>query len=118
MYLSIYLYPVPSEKVSDFLRVLEAASNIYREFGCSGIEILEEADLSAAYGCMGIEDSMETQFGERIFMSIHRFNDRSHRDEVMAMVDADKRINNLYTEIAGLIDMKRVVRGEFEGSAA
>ncbi|CAA9588266.1 MAG: hypothetical protein AVDCRST_MAG86-4056 [uncultured Truepera sp.] len=32
----------------------------------------------------------------------------------MAKVDADPQINDLYAEMLALLDMSRVVRGEFE----
>ena len=42
------------------------------------------------------------------------FHSRSHHDEVMSKVDADAGINDLYAEMLTLLDMSRVVRGEFE----
>jgi uncharacterized protein YbaA (DUF1428 family) len=51
---------------------------------------------------------------EELFIGLSRFQDRNHHDEVMAKVDADAQINDLYAEMLTLLDMSRVVRGKFE----
>ncbi|MBE3598632.1 MAG: hypothetical protein IMX02_07485 [Limnochordaceae bacterium] len=47
-------------------------------------------------------------------MRIGIVRDRVHHDEVMARVDGDERIVMLYRQLTQLIDVSRVVRGEFD----
>lgn len=46
--------------------------------------------------------------------SVSTFNNKLHHDIVMEEVDADHRIEELYNEMFNVIDMSRVVRGEFK----
>jgi uncharacterized protein YbaA (DUF1428 family) len=116
MYILIYIYPVTPAHVVEFLAILKAAASIYMELGTAGVDILEDIDLRPAYGCQSLGSCLGRRSEERVFISIDRFRDRSHRDEVMEKVDADERIEDLYNRMCDLIDITRVFRGEFEGN--
>ncbi len=49
-----------------------------------------------------------------MFIGISRFADRAHHDRVMEQVDSDPRIAELYAEVMAILDVGRIVRGEFE----
>jgi uncharacterized protein YbaA (DUF1428 family) len=47
-------------------------------------------------------------------VGVARFRNRGDHDAVLARVDADPRISDLYCQISELLDVSRIVRGEFE----
>jgi uncharacterized protein YbaA (DUF1428 family) len=114
MFTSIYIYQVPRENVELFLRVQEEATTIYQEFGALDDETFAPANLEPKYGCTAFPAALEVEEGEETFISLSRFRDRAHHDEVMEQVDADDRIDRLYEEVTKLLDAGRVIRGEFE----
>ncbi len=61
-----------------------------------------------------MEASVELHENETLMCSVSTFNNKHHHDIVMEKVDSDMRIEELYNEMIQVIDMSRVVRGEFE----
>ena len=114
MFISIYIYRVPRENVDVFLRVQRDAAEIYRRCGAIDDVTFAPVNLEAKYGCAGFTGALDIREEEEVFIGLSSFHDRKHHDTVMAQVDRDERISELYEEIAGLMDVGRVVRGEFE----
>ena len=114
MFSSIYLFPVPRAHADAFVRVQGDAAVIYREHGCVDDVTYAPADLAAKYGCAGFGDVLPLRSEEQLFVGVSTFRERSPHDEVMARVDADPRIARLYEQVTGLLEIGRVVRGEFE----
>jgi len=114
VFISIYIYRVPRENVDVFLRVQREAAEIYRRCGAIHDETFAPVNLEAKYGCAGFTGAFDIRDGEEVFIGLSSFHDRPHHDTVMAQVDRDERINELYEEVANLLDVGRVVRGEFE----
>lgn len=115
MYTSIYIYRVQRDKVAAFLRVQREAAAIYCQYGALDDETFAPCNLEAKYGCVPFAAAFEVEAGEEVLVSLGRFRDLAHHDEVMGRVDADDRISKLYEEMTSLLDVGRVVRGEFEG---
>ena len=97
MYTAIYIYPVPRDQVAPFLQVQREAAVIYRQYGCAPFPL-----------------AFEIEEGEEVFVGLSRFRDLAHHDEVMRQVDGDDRIDQLYRKVSDLLEVGRVVRGEFE----
>ena len=114
MYTSLYIYRVPRDNVAAFLCVQREAAAIYCQYGALGDETFGPCNLEAKYGCMPFPAAFELEEGEDVFVSLSRFRDLAHHDEVMSRVDADDRIGELYEQVTGLLDIRRVMRGEFE----
>ena len=114
MYTSIYIYRVSKKNVDAFLRVQREAATIYEHYGALDDVTYVTSDLKAKYGCVAFGDALGIAEDEVILVGISSFRDRTHHDEVMAKVDSDKRIEELYAEVTALLDVGRVVRGEFE----
>lgn len=114
MYTVIYLFRVPRPNVAAFSRVQSEAGEIYKRYGALDDETLAPDNLEANYGCSGFSSVVELREDEELFVGLSRFQNRAHHDEVMSKVDADAHINDLYAEMLTLLDMSRVVRGEFE----
>ena len=118
MYVSIYIYRVPRENAAAFLDVQKEAAAIYKRHGALVDETYALASLEAKYGCAAFAQALDVEKGEEVFFGLSRFRDRAHHDEVMTQVDGDERINELYDEVTKLLDVGRVVRGEFESAVS
>jgi uncharacterized protein YbaA (DUF1428 family) len=114
MYTSIYIYRISRSNVEAFLRIQQEAADIYKHYGALDDETFSPVDLTAKYGCLAFTDVLELAEDEVLLIGLSRFKSRAHHDEVMAKVDADERINRLFEEVTGVLDISRLVRGEFE----
>ena len=114
MYRSFYLFHVPRQHVEAFVRINQEAGEIYRRYGALGGALMRATGVDAKYGCTGLADVLSPSEGEVIFAGFDDFHDADHHRAVMARVDADPRINELFDEIQTLIALPKVVRGEFE----
>lgn len=114
MFTSIYVYRVPRKNVEAFLRVQQEAAAIYQRYGALDDETLAPINLAAKYGCIAFSDAFDVGKDEEVLIGVSRFRDRAHHDKVMAQVDSDDRIGELYDKVTALLDIGRVVRGEFE----
>jgi uncharacterized protein YbaA (DUF1428 family) len=114
VFTSIYIYRVPCENVEAFLQVQREAADIYRRYGALDDETFAPVNLEAKYGCVAFPGALDVGPGEEVFVSLSRFRDRAHHDQVMVQIDADDRISELYRQVTTLLDVSRVVRGEFK----
>jgi uncharacterized protein YbaA (DUF1428 family) len=114
MYNVIYLYPVLKQNKEWFIEINKKASIIYKEHGAIEDSTYQSTFIEAMYGCKGMESSVELQKNETLMCSVSIFTNKHQHDIVMGKVDTDHRIEELYDEMIKMIDMSRVVRGEFE----
>ena len=75
------------------------------------------ASLEPKYGCVSFREVLEPAADEDVYVGYARFRDRAHHDEVMAKIDVDEQLTPLYRQVGELLDLNRVVRGEFELAA-
>lgn len=113
VYSVIYLYPVSLENKGKFISINKQAAEIYVEYGALSDETFEPVNIEGVYGCMGIGQKIELFENETLMFSIASFQDKKHHDEVMRKVDSDTRIGNLFNEMKLVINLSRIVRGEF-----
>jgi uncharacterized protein YbaA (DUF1428 family) len=114
MFSSISIYIVPKENADQFVRVQREALAILQDEGCLDEMTFEPADLSSKYGCTAFDQALAAGPEERVFVSVSKYANRAHHDEVMEKVDADPRLSQLHTEMGKILDTGRIVRGEFE----
>lgn len=114
MFTSIYIYRVPRKNVDAFLRIQQEAAAIYQRYGALADETYAPVNLEAKYGCVPFSEVLDVEEDEVVLIGFSRFRDRAHHDQVMSQVDSDERISDLYGEVTKLLDINRVVRGEFE----
>ncbi|MFY3790731.1 DUF1428 family protein [Ureibacillus sp. MALMAid1270] len=114
MYNVLFLYPVLKQNKDRFVEINKKASFIYKEYGAIEDETFQSTFIHAIYGCKGMDTSVELQENETLMCSVSTFNDKHHHDIVMEKVDSDHRIEELFNEMIKVIDISRVVRGEFE----
>lgn len=114
MYRVIYLYPVPKPNMNKFIQINKKASLIYKQHGAVEDDTFQSTFVDSVYGCVGMRSSVRLDKNEMLMVSISTFHDQDHHNRVMEKVDNDKEIIDLYHEMLTVIDMSRVVRGEFE----
>lgn len=114
MYNVLYLYPVLKQNKDRFIEINKKAALIYKEYGAIEDETYQSTFIEAVYGCKGMDSSVELHGDETLMCSVSTFTSKQHHDLVMEKVDADERIEELYNDMIKVIDMNRVVRGEFE----
>jgi uncharacterized protein YbaA (DUF1428 family) len=110
----VYIFLVPRKNVDKFLRIQQAASEIYRSHGALEEETFALVNHEAKYGCVPFTKGIDVGEDEEVFVSLSRFPDKTHHDQVMVKIDSDPRIDQLYREINGVVEVGRVLRGEFE----
>lgn len=113
MYTSIYIHRVTRDRVGELLDILMEAARVYDELGVSGCHVFEATDLTARYGCSSFPASMEVGERETVLVELNHFQDKAHHDRVMDVIDRDERIDLLYRRFTEVLDVGRVVRGEF-----
>jgi uncharacterized protein YbaA (DUF1428 family) len=114
MYSVIYLYPVPKQSKEKFIEINKKASLIYKGYGAIEDDTFQSTLIAPMYGCEGMENSVVLHENETLMLSISTFTSKDHHDIVMGKVDKDKEISELYNKMIKVIDISRVVRGEFE----
>ena len=114
MYNILYLYPVLKQKKDRFIEINKKVSLIYKEYGAIEDDTYQGTLIGAMYGCKGMDASVELNENETLMCSVSTFNNKHHHDIVMGKVDSDNRIEELYNEMIKVIDISRVVWGEFE----
>ena len=113
MYNVIYIYPVPEKNISEFLRIQSKATKIYLGYDAVSDQTFSLDSTEPKYSCLPFTKALTIEKDERAYLSITTFDNSKHHDEVMKKVDADPEINKLYSEVEKLIDVSRIVRGEF-----
>jgi uncharacterized protein YbaA (DUF1428 family) len=113
MFTSLYFYRVPKENISDFLEIQKSSAEIYKKNGAIEDWTFRPENLNSKYGCSSFLNEISVKGGEELFFSISLFKSKEQHDKVMSLVDKDPEIEKLYNRICGLIDLSRVVRGEF-----
>lgn len=114
MYTVVYLYPVPDRHAAAFVDLQRAAGDRYRAHGAVETATYRPAALASTYGCAGFRDEVDVREDESLYVGLDGFRDEAHHDEVVARVDADPEVADLYEALTDLLDVNRVVRGEFE----
>jgi uncharacterized protein YbaA (DUF1428 family) len=110
----IYNYRVPQKVEEEFLHIQSKASEIYRSYGSLEQETFVLTNQKLKFRCVPFSNVIDVDDDERVFVSLSRFRGKAHHDDVMRQIDSDLRIDRLFQEITGLIDLNRVIRGEFE----
>jgi uncharacterized protein YbaA (DUF1428 family) len=113
MFTSVYFCRVPLQNRTQFLEIQRKAAAIYVRHGAIGDWTFGPDNLDSKYGCSSFLTEITTQRGEELFFSLSLFHSRADHDRIMATVDNDPEIAELYLAIGKAIDLSRVIRGEF-----
>jgi uncharacterized protein YbaA (DUF1428 family) len=113
MYTSIYFYSVPKKNIDAFLLVQRLSSDIYKKYGAIDDWTFAPECLSPKYGCASFTQVIPAKADEEIFFSLSLFRSKEDHDKIMSIVDSDPEIEKLFRQISDLIDLSKVIRGEF-----
>ena len=112
-YITTYFYRVPREQITEFKRIQFESAAIYKQYGAVADITYVGEMLEDKYGCTGTANALTCDKNEVLFFSVTRFLDKQHHDEVIEKVDRDVRIEKLFNQMISILDINRVVRGEF-----
>lgn len=108
------MFPILKVHVDEFLRIQKAAAERYIALGALGDETFAPVQGEARYDYLGSFSGMELRENEVLFISMSRFHDKAHHDEVSAVADEDAEINVLFNDLVKIVDIGRITHAEFE----
>ncbi len=113
-YVALYAFRIPAANVERFLAIQREAAELQRRHGGADDVTYTCMDSGSKYGLKTLGDVLGAERDEVVLVEVATFRDRSQHDEVMARIDADPRIGELYREVTELVDLSRCVRSELE----
>lgn len=113
MYTSLYFYRVPRKNVELFLIIQKKSSLIYKKYGAIEDWTFGPDNLSEKYGCTSFLQEISLAEDEDLFFSISLFKTKEEHDRIITLIDTDVEISNLFDQISKLIDISKIVRGDF-----
>ena len=102
-YVDIYLLPIPERNVAAYREQATLFGQVAREYGALRYREFRGDDL----------DTFKVGDGDLLTAAVVDFKSRAHRDEVMAKVMCDERVDQLCGQ-PPLADMSRMSYGGFE----
>ena len=103
-YVDIYLLPIPAHNVAAYRQQATLFGTVAREYGALRYREFRGDDLG---------DSLRVGDGDLLTAAVVDFKSREHRDEVMAKVMCDERVEALIDQ-QPLADMNRMSYGGFQ----
>ncbi len=103
-YVDIYLLPIPERNVAAYQQQATLFGKVAREYGALSYREFRADDLG---------DSLKVADGDLLTAAVVDFKSRAHRDEVMAKVMTDARVEQLI-DAEQLADMNRMSYGGFQ----
>ena len=113
MYTSLYFYRVPKNNVEAFLIIQKKSAEIYKRNGAIDDWTFGPENLKQKYGCVSFPQEIPLDADEELFFSMSLFKSKDDHDKIMSAVDKEPEIEKLYEQVRKLIDLSKVVRGEF-----
>ena len=113
MYTSLYFYRVPDDHAVEFLEIQKVSAQIYKKYGAIDDWTFSPENLNSKYGCTSFLKELSTGPNEKLFFSLSIFKDEQDHYKIMSAVDQDPEIEALYARISKILDLSKVIRGEF-----
>ncbi|MBL7688111.1 MAG: DUF1428 family protein [Bdellovibrionaceae bacterium] len=113
MFAAIYFYKIPNDRIDQFLSIQKQAADIYRRHGAIDDATFAPSNLAARYGCTSLLSDVTLEPNEELFFSLSLFKSKEDHDLIMLKLDRDPEILSLYDETCKVIDVSRILRGEF-----
>ena len=110
-YVESYVVPVLTARIDDYIRIATDSARIWLELGA--LSVMEARADNAPQGDLtSFPRSVALTDDETVFVSYITFHDRAHRDAVMAKMEDDPRMMELFSTAP--VDGKRMIWGGFE----
>lgn len=113
MFAAIYFYKIPKDRIDQFLSIQKQAADIYRRHGAIDDATFAPSNLAARYGCTSLLSDFTLEPNEELFFSVGLFKSKEDHDSIMLRLDSDPEILSLYEETCKVMDVSRILRGEF-----
>ncbi|KPL01000.1 MAG: hypothetical protein AMJ91_02060 [candidate division Zixibacteria bacterium SM23_73_3] len=89
MFIVIYSYKVPKNKIKEYLDLQKEVRAIYLKHGCLSYEVFEKFQKDEEW------------------LEIGKFENKSHFKKVGARVDKDPKIDELFQRFCSIVDVKK-----------
>ncbi|MBK7890318.1 MAG: DUF1428 family protein [Bdellovibrionales bacterium] len=113
MFAALYFYKIPKDRIDQFLSIQRQAADIYRRYGAIDDATFASSNLAARYGCASLLSEIALESNEELFFSVSLFESKENHDLIMLQLDRDPEISSLYDETCKVMDVSRILRGEF-----
>lgn len=112
-YVDGFVLPVPKDKIEDYRKVAEIASEVWREHGALDYRecLLEEDKVETGIPFPKLANVRE---GETVVFAYITYKSKADRDAILAKVMADPRLNMCGDKDAMPFDCGRMTYGGFE----
>lgn len=112
-YVDGFVLPVPKKKLKAYVKLAQAASKIWMEYGALEYRecVLDDGDVK-----MGVPfpKNAKAKAGETVVFAWIVYKSKAHRDRVNAKIMKDPRIANMCDPEDMPFDCKRMVYGGFK----
>lgn len=110
-YVECYLLPVKTGERARYLDIVAQSAAIYKKLGV--LSVMDSWGENTPLGeVTSFPRAVQLQPDETVVLSILTFRDRTHRDEVMARIEADAHLIDLF--MSAPMDGRRMVWGGFD----
>ncbi len=110
-YIESYVLPVETARLADYVRIAQESALIWRDLGA--LSVIEATAENAPIGELtSFPRAVLAKPDETIVVAYVTFQDRAHRDEVMAKMEQDSRMLTLFSSAP--VDGKRMIWGGFD----
>ena len=112
-YIDGFVLPVPSERLDDYRRLVEAVADVWKEHGALDYQEFVGDDLSLE-GTRSFTDLVAASGEESIVFGWVVFESRAARDKANEKVAADPRMADLMNAFDTGFDARRMAYGGFK----
>ncbi len=110
-YVESYILPVVAARLEEYRQIADDSAKVWLELGA--LSVMEAKAYDTPYGTStSFPRAVTLQEGEIVVVAYLTFRDRAHRDEVIAKMESDPRMETLFSKAP--VDGKRMIWGGFE----
>jgi uncharacterized protein YbaA (DUF1428 family) len=114
-YVQLFAYKIPKQNSQQMVNLQKQLTSMYRNHGTLHSEFFRLGSRETFEGFVSIAKTVATSSDEELWVELEYYNDRKHRDGVVASVKKDECGGPLFGELKRLISQEsRIVMGEFE----
>ena len=113
-YVDGFVIPVAKDRIEEYRRVAERASEVWKEHGALEYRECVGEDLGPVEGMVGFERMIDAKQGETVVFAWVVFASREARDEANRKIMGDPRMKELMDPSNQTFNYKRMAYGGFE----
>jgi uncharacterized protein YbaA (DUF1428 family) len=114
-YVQLFAYKMPKQNNERMINLQKQLTSMYKNHGTLHSEFFRLGSRKTFKSLVSIAETVPTSQDEELWVELEYYEDRKHRDGVVASVEKDACGGPLFGELMGLISQEsRIVMGEFE----